>query len=92
MLHKIKDILIQQENLSGGGNNFGHGLSTSYGPPSHSLAHVVGIDFAHVEQGRQVAQYLKHDSSSSFIPSRSYGAPSYKPFVSRPSSSYGAPF
>lgn len=106
LLHKIKEILLQQENLGGGGghggysggHSGGHGISSSYGPPQisssygppgHGSSRVVGIDFGHVVQGHQVAQYLKHEASAGhgYAPSSSYGAPSF----SSPSSSYGAP-
>jgi loricrin len=115
LLHKIKEVLIQQENVNGGGHG-GHsggfggghgGISSSYGPPmqqygppGYSSARIVGIDFGHVQQGHQVAQYLKHEHQSfggGYAPSSSYGAPaisssySAPSFISRPSSSYGAP-
>lgn len=104
LLHKIKAILIEQENLHGGGGHgsshggFSHGISSqygapsshygapssSYGPPSHHSSHVVGIDFGHVQQGHQVAQYHQIAHEAGHYPSSSYGAPSV-------SSSYGAP-
>lgn len=93
----------------GGGGLGGHGShgistaygvpSSSYGPPGYGSSRVVGIDFGHVQQGKQVAQLLKHEAHSigGYAPSQSYGPPPRQTYgapaihISAPSSSYGAP-
>lgn len=73
LLHKIEDVLVQHEN-AGSHSSGGYLISSpsvaygapqlSYGPPSHwssSPSKVVGIDFGHLRQSHQVAQYIAKD-------------------------------
>jgi hypothetical protein len=71
LLHKIENILIQHENsgskiVTVPSHSYGVPQST-YGVPSHSYgvpawnSRVVGIDFDHLRQSHQVAQFLGKD-------------------------------
>lgn len=101
LLHKIEEILLDQENqasstrdspfgLSAPSSIYGVPPSQSYGPPSHHSDRVLGVHLGSVQQGIQVAQF--HQSAAA--PSHSYNVPSGSygpPLFSVPSSSYGAP-
>lgn len=72
LLHKIEQILIQEENRNNRGGlsgiSTGYGVPQSqYGPPSHWVqqSKVVGIDFGHNHQSHLVAQYLGNDRYAS---------------------------
>lgn len=69
LLHKIEHVLVHHENSNPSAQiisvpSSGYGLPQStYGPPSHhqhwsAPSKVVGIDFGHLRQSHQVAQYL----------------------------------
>ncbi|KAB0802842.1 hypothetical protein PPYR_05028 [Photinus pyralis] len=101
LLEQVRQILLKEEQSSSShsvGGFGGHGISSSYGPPSHSYGppssaygvpgygggHVIGIDLEGVKQAIQVAQY--HQASISH--GGGGGGYSYH----KPSGSYGAPF
>mgnify|MGYP007092101447 CR=1 FL=1 len=85
LLHKIEQILIQQENSGKGainGPSVAYGVpQDTYGPPIHwkPSTNVVGIYFDHLRQSIPVAQYLGIDK----IISTGY--------ASKPTSTYGVP-
>src|SRR5690349_16979778 len=74
LLHKIEQVLVQHENSGSNSGSFQisapsavYGTpQSSYGPPTHSWSHgsskVVGIDFDHLRQSHQVAQYVARES------------------------------
>lgn len=96
LLHKVKEILLDHENLEestrghGGIGGFGGGYpSSTYGVPAptygvpHYNSRVVAIELGHINPSIQVAQY--HQAGYSHTPSGSYGVPAI------PSGSYGVP-
>lgn len=102
LLHKIEGVLVQHENS--GSNSGGYLVSTpsvsygapqlSYGPPSHwsGSSRVVGIDFGHLRQSHQVAQYIAKDRyASSHSGSSNSGWASANSGWSAESSGWAAP-
>lgn len=75
LLHKIEGVLVNHENANRGGYfesapSSGYGVpQAAYGPPSHQHwsgpSKVVGIDFDHLRQSHQVAQYHGKDRYAS---------------------------
>ncbi|KAK5650630.1 hypothetical protein RI129_001659 [Pyrocoelia pectoralis] len=104
LLEQVRQILLKEEQSSSshsvGGFGGGHGISSSYGAPSHSYGppsssygvpgygggSVIGIDLEGIKQAIQVAQY--HQASISHGGGGGGGGYSYH----KPSGSYGAPF
>lgn len=103
LLEQIRQILLREEQSSGGFGGGGYAPSSSYGAPSTQYGvpsssygvpgyqtRVIGIDLEGIRQAIQVAQFnqVTHGGGGGY-PSGPSG--SYG-VPSRPSGSYGAPF